>query len=82
MQDESSRKEAIEAGQVEQAVLAMLLDDAQQRPWSIAEVQCAIGNEVQAYDALTDLRADGLVHRIGDFVFASRAAVRADDISL
>lgn len=82
MQDESSCTALVEAGRVEQAVLTMLLDDAQQRPWSIAEVQRAIGGDVRAQDALTNLHADGLIHRIGDFVFASRAAVRVDEISL
>lgn len=82
MQDESSRTVAIKAGRVGQAVLTLLLDDAQQRPWSIAEVQRAIGNELQASDALTNLHADGLIHRLGDFVFATRAAVRAGEISL
>lgn len=67
---------------MERAVLTMLLDDAQQRPWSIAEVQRAIGDDGQAQDALTNLHADGLVHRLGDFVFASRAAGRVDEISL
>lgn len=80
MQDESSRTQQAGDDSVQQAVMAMLLDAAQQRPWSVAEVQCAIGDENKAVDALANLRADGLIHRCGEFVFASRAAVRADEI--
>jgi hypothetical protein len=82
MHHESSRTEAIEAGSIEQAVLAMLLDGAQQRPWSTAEVRRAVGDEIAATDALANPRADGLIHRFGHFVFASRAAVRADELRL
>jgi hypothetical protein len=32
-------------------------------------------------DAIADLYAAGLVHRVGDFVFASRAAVEAERIN-
>lgn len=33
-------------------------------------------------DAVTDLVADGLLHRHGDFVLATRAAVRFDQLSM
>lgn len=81
MQDESSRTQQAGDESVQQAVMSMLLDTAQQRPWAVAEIQCAIGDANKASDALANLRADGLIHRCGEFVFASRAAVRADEIA-
>ena len=33
-------------------------------------------------DAVTELTADGLLHRNGEFVLATRAAVRFDELSM
>jgi hypothetical protein len=81
MQDESSRSKEVDGESVQQAVLSTLLIPDQQRPWAVAEIQRAIGDENAAADALSELHAEGLIHRCGEFVFASRAAVRADEIS-
>lgn len=61
-------------------ILAMLLDTDYQRPWSIEEVQREYGDPTAAKDALNNLRAAGLIHQLGDYVFASRAAVRAEQL--
>jgi hypothetical protein len=45
--------------------------------WTVGEVANAIGDYVEATDALVRLRHAGLVHRLGEFVFASRPALRA-----
>ena len=63
------------------AVLALLLDDDAQRPWSEAEVCREAGDDLGARDALDRLHAAGLVHRLDGFVFATRPALRADRLS-
>ena len=52
--------------------------------WSTAELDRALygpndGGSVE--DVIADLYAAGLVHRIGGFVFATRAALEADRIN-
>lgn len=65
---------------VEMCILGWLLDADYQRPWSIEEIQREYRNPVAAKDALDNLQGAGLIHRLGDFVFATRAAVRAEEI--
>lgn len=64
------------------AVLAMLLAEDAQRPWSLDEVALELGDRLQATDALNRLQATGLVHRLGDFVFAARPALHAARLQL
>jgi hypothetical protein len=45
--------------------------------WEIAQ---AIGSEPAAEDAIVGLRAAGLVHRFGEFVFPTRPAARFDQL--
>jgi len=64
-----------------QAVLAALV--AEDRPWTVEEVIREFGGRVPAEDALAELYAAGLVNRINKHVVcASRAALRADELSL
>ncbi len=59
------------------AVLALLLDSDNQRPWSTDKLLREIGDRVTMADSLARLFAAGLVHRCGEFVFATRPALRA-----
>ena len=63
----------------EEHVLNILLDDDNQRPISIEELVCEIGDNRDALDGLAGLCRTGLVHRLktdtAEYVFASRAAV-------
>jgi hypothetical protein len=61
----------------ERAALDMLLTCDGPGLWSVAELARALGSEVLAADAVAGLSAAGLVHRHGEFVFATRAAVRS-----
>jgi hypothetical protein len=63
-------------------VLAVLLDSNQPGLWSADELIRALGNRVSAADSLMRLERDGLVHRLGQFVFPTRAAVRAGEIQV
>ena len=66
------------------ALLGLLIYD-ETMLWSIAELSRSLGSSVQAAgvgepptheieDAIERLHAAGLIHRVGQFVFASRAA--------
>jgi hypothetical protein len=65
---------------IEQAILGLLL--LGERPiWSIAEIAQEIDDGPAAIDALNNLRAAGLVHRLdGAYVIASRAASRMAEL--
>jgi hypothetical protein len=65
----------------EKRALTLLLEDG--FPWSFAELARELGDPADdgvAVDAITALACAGLIHRIGDFVFPSHAARRADEL--
>jgi HD-like signal output (HDOD) protein len=66
--------------QAEAAVLGLLTDAEVQRPWAVAELEREIGHPVRTADAVARLYAAGLVHRFGEFVFATRAAIRGVEL--
>jgi hypothetical protein len=47
----------------------------------VQEVSRELGDPEDAADGLRRLMGAGLVHRLHDFVFATRAALRADQIT-
>ncbi len=66
----------------EWGVLNLLIDEDNQRPWSIDEIIRERGNRLDALDAIDRLHATGLIHKTGDgFVFATRAAIRYSQIA-
>lgn len=62
-------------------ILEALLDSDAQRPWAVDEVARLLNDPIDASDGLGRLVRAGLVHRLDGFVFASRAALRADEIA-
>jgi hypothetical protein len=66
----------------EHAIFALLVNREEQRPWSVLELELEIGSSIAVEDSLTRLHAVGLVHRCGEFAWASRAALRADELGL
>ena len=82
MQDETSRNPSDEDDRFQKAVLGLLLRPNDQRPWSVAEIEREVGEMLATADAIAVLHAAGLIHRCGDFVFASRAALCMDRLSL
>jgi hypothetical protein len=81
MQDETSRAAMPECGDTRRVVLSLLLTPDDQRPWFPRELELEVGDRVATVDALDQLYGEGLVHRLGEFVFATRAAVNMDRIS-
>jgi hypothetical protein len=82
MQDESTRLEPDPDETAEKTILSLLLAADSQRPWSVEEVEREIGSRVRATDGIANLHAAGLVHRCGEFVFATRAALYMDQLAL
>lgn len=71
----------IDEDQHDSAVLRLMLCDGSGFPWSVEEIARTIHDRIDAVDALRRLEAAGLVHRLGDFVFPTLAARRADELS-
>jgi hypothetical protein len=64
------------------AVLSLMLEDASSWPWSVEKIARELGDPVKARDAICRLTANGLVHRVGEFVFPTRTARRAAELQL
>ncbi len=82
MHDEISRMPDEQEEAAQKGVLELLLSSDSQRPWSVAEIERERGEHIETVDAVASLHAAGLVHRCGEFVFATRAALRMDRLSL
>lgn len=67
--------------QIEQAMLATLVSTEGHRPWSIAEMELEIGEHIAVIDGLRHLQSAGLIHRCHDFVWATRAAIVAEEMA-
>jgi hypothetical protein len=64
----------------DRAILGMLVASDAQRPWSEDEIEREVGSG--AKDCLNLLYGAGLIHRLDGFVWASRAALLADEIGV
>jgi hypothetical protein len=80
MQDQTSPRDAAaeldQLERVERVVLHLLLDDTRTGILSEQEVAQAIGSNDRAAYALVRLHSAGLIHRLDEFVFPTRAAAR------
>jgi hypothetical protein len=63
-------------------VLGIMLHDASSWPWSVAEIGRELQDHTRAEDSIRRLAEHGLVHRLGDFVFPTRAARRGAEIEI
>jgi hypothetical protein len=87
MPDKSTQREGLhdprEAERhTDNTILGLMFNDASSWPWSIEEIARELDNSAKARDAVSRLTADGLLHRIGDFVFPTRAARRGAEIEI
>jgi hypothetical protein len=74
---------ATRGGQAEGAILGLLLNFDAGSLWSLEEVVRQLSaSRLAVVDGLASLQAAGLVHRVGDFVFATRAASSFDRLEL
>jgi hypothetical protein len=80
MQEQRTLSPAEEDARDDSAVLGLLLDPESERPWSVDEVTRELGRDPA--DSLVRLHGAGLVHRMDGFVWASRAALAADELSV
>jgi hypothetical protein len=71
-------------GRTEAAIIALLLGTDHHGIWSREElIRELSASRLEATDALAGLAASGLIHELGtDFVAATRAAQRMDDLEL
>jgi hypothetical protein len=68
---------------IESGILDRLIHPDDQRPWSVEELIRDIGARLGVMDAIASLHGLGLIHRTSDdLVFATRAAVRANELAL
>jgi hypothetical protein len=74
--DEETPGERID--QRERTVLALLFADP--FPWTVEEIGRELDDPKYAVDCIASLAGDGLVHRLGEFVFPTRAARRSDEL--
>jgi hypothetical protein len=69
--------------QTEGAILGLLLNFEAGSLWSVDEIVRQLSaSRLDAIDGLASLQAAGLIHRVGDFVFATRAASSFDRLEL
>jgi hypothetical protein len=67
---------------IEQALFATITVKDEQRPWSVEELKRSIGDDpLGVEDAIARFASEGVIHRLGDFVWATRAAMTADEVS-
>ncbi len=78
MHDEPTPSPAERMDRADQDLLSTLTSDESHRPWSVQEIARQVGEDPSA--ALARLSREGLIHRLGDFVWASRPAVRAREL--
>jgi hypothetical protein len=75
MRDERTPTPTEEDARIDSAVLGLLLDPEEQRPWSDHELAREIGDDVATTDSLARLSGAGLIHRHDGFAWATRAAL-------
>jgi hypothetical protein len=69
--------------QAEGAILGLLLNFEAGSLWSVEElIRQLSSSRLEVIDGLASLQATGLIHRIGDYVFATRAASSFDQLEL
>jgi hypothetical protein len=78
MHDQPTPSPGERMDRADQDLLSALTSDESHRPWSLEEIARQAGDDPGA--ALARLAREGLIHRLGDFVWASRPAVRAQEL--
>lgn len=79
---EPTREHEPELETVEAGILDRLIGPNDQRPWSVEELIRDTGERLATVDAINSLQHIGLIHRCGDLIFPTRAALRADQLGM
>lgn len=82
MQDDGSPDAGDVLRAVEAGIYERLTRPGEQRPWAVSELVLEPGDPLDVQDALAELHGNGLAHRCGDFVWATRAALAAEAFEL
>lgn len=64
----------------DRTVLTLIIDSGW--PWTVDEIACELRTPIGAADAVCRLTGAGLVHQLGEFVFPTRTARRADQLGV
>jgi hypothetical protein len=78
MHDQPNQSPGERMDQLDQSLLTTLTSEDSHRPWSIAELASELGAD--ATEPLARLARAGLIHRLDRFVWATRSAVRAQEL--
>jgi predicted transcriptional regulator len=81
MQQERSRAQKKDEARNDWFILGLLVDQDEQRPWSVDELVRELGKQVAVIDAIDRLHGAGLIHRVDELVFPSRTAIRYSQIA-
>ena len=65
---------------VRRAILGLLVHSGTERPWSLGELEAEVDDALAVQDSVRQLQGLGLVHRCGEFVWPTRAALAADEL--
>jgi hypothetical protein len=79
MQDEDTPSIIEQDASTDSAVLGLLMLETSHRPWAVDELAREMGSNVT--DSLNRLYGGGLIQRLEGFVWASHAAVYAEEIA-
>ena len=80
MQHQRTLSPAEQERMIDAGVLGLLIRPDHRRLWSKDEIEREIGHET--IDSLNRLYSAGLIHRLDGFVWVTRAAIVADNISM
>jgi hypothetical protein len=78
MHDQTTLTPMQRDAQQDAGIISLLVDVDATRPWSFDEIAREMGQNPT--DSLNRLYGGGLIHRLESFVWATRAAVMADEI--
>jgi predicted transcriptional regulator len=79
MPDQPKRTVIEEDAAEDVAILGLLMLETSHRPWAVDELAREMGRDVT--DSLNRLCGGGLIQRLDRFVWASRAAVMAEELA-
>jgi hypothetical protein len=79
MHDQPTLSPGERMDQEDRVILDMLMLETSHRPWSVDEIARELGSDPS--DSLRRLYGGGLIHRLEQFVWASHAAIKAEEIA-